>query len=337
MKIGVFGAGAVGGYLGARLSAGGSSVVLVGRPALVEAKGELRAIDLRGKVFDPRGDLVVTADAGELRGVEVCLLAVKSQDNAEAARALAPVLAPSALVVCFQNGLGNAEGLRDAGLGRTAVDAIITYNVVREGKASFRQATSGSLLIGAAPRCEGLIRGLRAEFQRAQIPLTLRPDIAAVAAGKLLINLGNGLSAATGLPTAKALRSPAFRRCFAACVREGLGVFAAAGMPVAAIDLLHPAIVARLMGLPEAIFSRLAPLLVRVDPEARSSTLQDLDRNRTTEIDLLNGAIVALAERHRARAPRNRWVVEAVHRLEAAPPPKPFLTPEAMEEAFAGL
>ena len=309
----------------------------MGRPALVETRGGLRAIDLDGQTYHPRPDLLVTADQGELRAVEVCLLAVKSQDNGAAVRALAPVLAPSALVVCFQNGLGNAESLRDAGLGRTAVDAIITYNVVREEQATFRQATSGSLLIGASPRGEQAIGELRRAFSQAGLPLALRPDIAAVAAGKLLVNLGNGLSAATGLPTAAALRSPAFRRCFSACVREGLRVFAAARMPVAAVDRLHPAMMARLMGLPESVFSRLASLLVRVDPEARSSTLQDLDRDRTTEIDQLNGAIVALAARHHTEAPRNRWVTEAVHRLEAAPPPKPFLTPEAMDEAFARL
>jgi 2-dehydropantoate 2-reductase len=245
------------------------------------------------------------------------------------------VLKPDALVVCFQNGLGNADGLRDAGLGRAAVDAVVTFNIIREGPATFRQATSGSLLTGHHPRHESAIRDLRRAFSRSGMPLTLRTDIAAVAAGKLLINLGNGLSAVTGLPTATALRSPAFRRCFAACIIEGLRVFAAARLPVAAVDRLHPALIARLMGLPEWVFSRLAPLLVRVDPEARSSTLQDLERGRITEIDQLNGAIVALAARHDAVAPCNRWVTEAVHRLESGP--RRHLTPEAMQDALARL
>jgi 2-dehydropantoate 2-reductase len=335
VKIGVLGAGAVGGYLGARLSAGGSPVMLVGRAGRAAAPAEIRAIDLDGQTYHPGADMIVTADPGELREVAVCLLAVKSQDNGAAVRALAPVLRPDALVVCFQNGIGNAAGLRDAGLGRAAVDAIVTFNIVREGAATFRQTTSGSLLVGSAPGHEGVIRGLRQAFSRAGVPLARRPDIAAVAAGKLLINLGNGLSAVTGLPTAAALRSPAFRRCFSACITEGRRVFAAAGMPVAAVDRLPPALVARLMRLPEAIFLRLAPRLVRVDPEARSSTLQDLDRRRITEIDQLNGAIVALAARHGVAAPCNRWVTEQVHRLEASP--GSHLSPEAVEAAFAAL
>ncbi len=337
MRVGVFGAGAVGCYLGVRLSSAGCPVTLVGRSALVGDRAVLRAVDLRGAVSRPGPDLVVTDDPSALREVDLCLLTLKSQDNAEAARTLAAQLPTGAPVICFQNGLDNAARLREAGLDRPVVDGIVTFNVVREAPATFRQATSGPLFVGALRPENEAFHALAPAFARAGLPLHARADIEAVAAGKLLINLGNGLSAVTGLPTRATLRSRPFRLCFSDVIREGLRVFEAAGRPVAPPDRLPLSLVARLVRLPSPIFETIARAMVRVDPEARSSTLQDLDRGRVTEIDLLNGAIVALAQRYGVGAPLNRWVVETVHRLEKAERPLPHLSPEEMDAAFDRL
>jgi 2-dehydropantoate 2-reductase len=337
MRVGVFGAGAVGCYLGLRLSAAGCAVTLVGRSALLRDRPDLRALDLRGHASTAGPDLVVSDDPAALREVDLCLLTVKSQDNAGAALTLASALAPRALVICFQNGIDNAARLRAAGLGRPVIDGIVTFNVVREAPATFRQATSGPLLVGVPQPENEAFALLREAFARAGSPLVLRPDIEAVAAGKLLINLGNGLSAVTGLPTAATLRSRPFRLCFSDVIREGLRVFAEAGRAVAPPDRVPLSLVARIARLPSPLFALIARSMVRVDPEARSSTLQDLDRGRLTEIDLLNGAIVALAQQHGVGAPLNRWVVEKVHRLERAGRPLPHLSPEEMYAAFAQL
>jgi 2-dehydropantoate 2-reductase len=335
--VGVFGAGAVGGYLGVRLSSAGCPVVLVGRADLARERDALRAFDLRGAIAPPCPDLEVSEDPSALAKAFVCLVTVKSQDNAAIARTLARVLDRDALVICFQNGLDNAEQLRAAGLDREVIDGVVTFNVVREGSATFRQATSGPLVVGAASSRKSALRKLESAFEKAGLPLQVRENIAAVAAGKLLINLGNGLSAVTGLPIATTLASRPFRLCFSDCIREGLRVFEAAGRPVAPPDRVPLGVVAALARLPTPVFRAIARSLVHIDPEARSSTLQDLDRGRTTEIDRLNGAVVALAERHGVAAPLNRWVVEAVHRLEDAARPRPHLTPEELRAAFLAL
>jgi ketopantoate reductase len=46
--------------------------------------------------------------------------------------------------------------------------------------------------------------------------------------------------------------------------------------------------------------------------------LQDLDRGVATEIDFLNGAVVAEATRLRVKAPVNAWLWRSVHAREAA-------------------
>jgi 2-dehydropantoate 2-reductase len=72
-----------------------------------------------------------------------------------------------------------------------------------------------------------------------------------------------------------------------------------------------------LIALPDAIFSRLARRIVAIDPHARSSMWDDLEAKRPTEIDYLQGEIVALAERMGRDAPVNRALVALVRAAEA--------------------
>jgi 2-dehydropantoate 2-reductase len=105
MRVGVFGAGASGSFLGIRLSAAGVPVTLVGRSSLVQARDALVALGVDGSEVRPADDLVAVADHAALADVDVCMVSVKSRDTMNAARSLAEVLAPDAVVVSFQNGL----------------------------------------------------------------------------------------------------------------------------------------------------------------------------------------------------------------------------------------
>jgi 2-dehydropantoate 2-reductase len=305
LSVGIFGAGAVGCYVGIRLSAGGVPVTLVGRGS---APRPLAAVTLGGERAVARHDLVWSNDPAALAAVHVCFVCVKSQDTEIAGRALAPLLRPETVVFSLQNGLGNAARLGLHG----AQSAMITFNVVN-GADGFRQATSGPLVCAPPPR---FAAELRDAFAAAGEPLSYRSDMEAVLATKLLINLFNGICALAGLPTAAALRERELRRVFAACIREGLAVYRAAGVRTARIGRISPRLAALLLPLPDGIVLRAAPALVAVDPAARSSTLQDVDRGKPTEIDWLNGAIVDLAARAGVSAPVNAAVVRAVHELE---------------------
>lgn len=60
----------------------------------------------------------------------------------------------------------------------------------------------------------------------------------------------------------------------------------------------------------------LATTQLRIDPAARSSMWQDLDKRRPTEVDHLHGEIVALAAKHGIVAPINERIVALVHEVE---------------------
>jgi 2-dehydropantoate 2-reductase len=68
--------------------------------------------------------------------------------------------------------------------------------------------------------------------------------------------------------------------------------------------------------LPNFIFKRLAASMLQMDDKARSSMWEDLQHNRTTEVDDLNGAVVDLAKSLGSTAPRNARIVSLVHQAE---------------------
>ncbi len=316
MRIGIFGAGAIGGYLGIVLSAAGAELTLLGRSDLVQARDQIRAAPIGRAQVLPRASMRVVTDAAELAGVDVCLVTVKSKDSDQAGATLAKVLAEGALVVSFQNGLDNPRVLARH-LGPRVLPGVVGFNVLRAGPV-FRQATKSDLFVAKLAGREATLAELAALARAAGERLYLCDDIDGVVAGKLLLNLNNGVCAATGLGIADSLRSRAARALFARCIREGAAAFRASGVRPGRITIVPPEWIARLLTLPDAVVLAVARSIAGVEPGARSSTLQDLDRRRPTEIDDLNGAIVRLARERGLGAPANEAIVAAVHELERA-------------------
>ena len=83
-----------------------------------------------------------------------------------------------------------------------------------------------------------------------------------------------------------------------------------------------------LLRLPDAAFEILLGRTMKIDPEARSSMAEDLQRGRRTEVDYLQGVIVELAERHGLQVPLSRRIVGLIKRAEAEAQGSPGLTPD---------
>lgn len=332
MKIGVLGAGRIGTTLGVELSSAGASVTLVDRATLPEPS-RLSLIDPSGRRLHPGADLVCTTDPAALGDVDLCLLTVDARATDAAARTLAEALRPDARVVSFQNGLRNLERL-DAHLGPgRAVGGMVGFNVVRVSDAVVRKTTRAPLAAGdpADPR----MKALAGRFARAGERLRLTDHIVDLLAGKLLLNLNNGLCAVTGATIVESIRSRALRRSFAWLIHEGDRVLRADGMRPRAVVGLSPRALTRVLPLPDAIVLGLGRATAGIDAAARSSTLQDLLAGRPTEIDELGGEIVRRARDLGLSAPLNAEIVALVHELEGGPTPPRFLGPEALEARLA--
>ena len=84
------------------------------------------------------------------------------------------------------------------------------------------------------------------------------------------------------------------------------------------------------MRLPDAMFEALLGRTMKIDPEARSSMWEDLQRGRRTEIDYLQGVITEIADRRGLDAPLSRRIVELIRNAELTAKGSPGLTPEQM-------
>jgi 2-dehydropantoate 2-reductase len=330
VKFGVFGAGAIGTYVGVKLSSVGHSVVLIGRRWLMERKAHFAATNIRGFVSKPI-ELEVSDDPNALRDADVIIVTTKSMDTPSAVTALRSVVRRDTLVVSLQNGLHNAEVLR--ALPADVIPAMVGFNVIWDG-ARLEQATGAPILFG--PSSHPGLKELVGALHRAKEKVGVRRDIDAVQMGKLLINLNNGICAVAGLPIAEMVRSNVLRRAYSICIDEGLRVAKKAGRAVGSLGVLSPWLVARLLLIPDPILFRLAPRIIAIDPRARSSTLQDLDRKKKTEIDFLNGEIVKLAREHGVAAPANAFITESVHRLEETQGDLQFLSPADVLRGVVG-
>jgi 2-dehydropantoate 2-reductase len=319
VHVGVMGAGSVGCYVGGRLLAGGAAdVTFIGRERL---RDEIAASGLTVKDF--AGEAIVAPERvcyeTELRALGECdavLVCVKSAQTEAVGRALDGVIGRGTIVASLQNGVRNAPTLRATLPGRTVLAAIVGFNVVSRGGGVFHLAMSGPLSIerNQAPNARALVAALRA----ARLPVEELDDIAPAQWTKLLVNLNNAVSALSGAPTRELLLSPGYRRIVAAVIEEAVGVLRTASIRPARLRGVPVGIMPRVLRMPTPLVRLVTRAQVQVDPNARSSMWEDLDRRRATEVDYLNGEIVRLAEAAGGDAPINRRIVELVREAERA-------------------
>jgi 2-dehydropantoate 2-reductase len=155
-------------------------------------------------------------------------------------------------------------------------------------------------------------------------------DMTAVLWGKLLINLNNALVALSGLPLASELADRRWRLILAGQIDEALAAMRASGIALARIGGLRPGLLPKLLRLPDWLFKRIARRMLAIDPQARSSMWDDLQRGRPTEIGELQGAVLRLAEKAGTAAPLLKRVTALVREAERQNLGSPALTPEAV-------
>lgn len=330
-RIVIAGAGSIGCYVGGCLALAGRRIGLLLRPVLADAiaRHGLRVSDLDGVDRTlPASALALSSDpATALADADIVLVTVKSGATAQMGELIARHAPPEALVVSLQNGIGNAEVLRERlGTQRRVRAGMVPFNVVQTrdggGAPRFHRATGGTILIGSG------IQGLRAVLDVPGMAVAEHADIAAALWGKLLLNLNNALNALCGLPLATELADRRWRTLLASQVDEALAVLRAAGIRPARIESVPPAAIPHILRLPDGLFRLLARRMLAIDPAARSSMWEDLEMRRPTEIDHLQGAISMRARQFGVRTPVTERVTQLVKEAERAGAGSPKLRPE---------
>jgi 2-dehydropantoate 2-reductase len=323
--IGVAGAGSIGCFVGGMLAASGRKVTLLARSRVI---GEIEANGLRLTSFEgfdrtiAANDLTLSEDPAIFADISAVLVTVKSADTAEIADLIARHAPADAVIVSLQNGVGNTAVLRQRLPGRRVLAAMVPFNVVAPGEGRFHRATSGDIMVeqdGANTAEQLSVPGLK---------MRATGNIDGVQWGKLLVNLNNALNALSGLALRRQLADRKWRRLLADQVTEGLAAIKAEGIAPVSPTPVPSSWTPSLLRLPDTIFQIMLGRTMKIDPEARSSMAEDLQRGRRTEIDYLQGVIVEIAARHGLDVPLSRRIVDLIKRAEAAGKGSPGLAPE---------
>jgi 2-dehydropantoate 2-reductase len=329
-RIVVAGAGSIGCYVGGCLAMAGRAVTLLLRPALANAIGQrgVRLSDLEGldRSLPPRSLKLATDPAAALADADIVLVTVKSGATAEIGDLIARHAKSRPVVLSLQNGVGNVDVLRDRlGAGHAVLPGVVNFHVAQfsdRNPPRFHRSVGGSILIGREEP------GLADALAVPGVPVVTRADMPAVLWGKLLLNLNNAINALSGLPLAAQLGDRGWRRVLAAQVAEALAVLAAGNIRPARLDKVPPNLIPTILRLPDPVFRVVARRMLAIDPEARSSMWDDLQRRRTTEVDYLQGAIIALGEKTGTPTPVSRHITKLIKAAEAEARGSPGLGPD---------
>lgn len=314
-RIAVLGAGSVGCFIGGCWQAAGLPVSFIGRPRIAH---DIRDHGLTLSDYTGWQKHLAEVDfacvPAALSEADVIALCVKSGATAEAAREIAEHGREGALVISFQNGISNIDVLERALGGRfRIVRGMVPYNVAYLGEGRFHKGVAGNLYAEDRPDT----RELAGRIGESPAGLKLSDDMLGLAWGKLLINLNNAVNALSGRTLIEELEQREYRRVVAASQREGLRLLKRAGFRPAKVGAVGPRLVPTVIASPDWLFKNVFLKGWKIDAKARSSMADDLAAGRKTEVDHINGELVALADRLGMDAPVNRKIVELVRRTEA--------------------
>jgi 2-dehydropantoate 2-reductase len=319
MRIGVLGAGAVGGVLAALLDRAGHEVT-------VTARGDhLEAIRTSGLVLSGHwGSHTAAVDARELLpdGLDLAIVTTKAQDARQALAANRSAL-DGIPVLVIQNGLSGLSVASEALPHSPVAGGLALY------AASYLSPGAVSVTSPATTYLGGPAAELFEQALGAVIPVTVVENFAGAQWTKLFVNQLNALPAITGLSVQETIAHPGLRRVLTRSMREVVRVAKAAGVRFEPLQGLTDARLTLFAALP-VWAAQVLPLrfgrYLGSTPNP-GSTLQSLRRGQRTEIDYLNGAVVAAGH-----APVNALLVELVHEVERS---GEFLAPEAIISRLA--
>jgi 2-dehydropantoate 2-reductase len=304
MRIAVVGGGAMGGLWADRLAAIGAEVTIVDvSPPVVErirAQGLLVTSQDGPSLSHP----MVTTDPSETGPVDLVYFFTKAHHTRGAAEAARPLVGPQTTIVSLQNGWGNSDTIADV-LGRERLVFGVTYQSARvDGPGQVVQTSAGPTVVGPYPDDQdpGMADRVATLQGAAGLATTVTAGVRTEVWKKVVLNTATlPTSALTGL-YAGVLGQPGPMLDLALSIaRESVAVLRAAGYD---ID-------------PTERVDAISGLLARAG-KGKASMLQDAEARRKTEIEVINGAIVAQAAKVGVEAPLNQAMVALIGGLEQA-------------------
>lgn len=331
MKLLIWGAGAIGGTIGAHLARAGHAITFVDRDA-----DHVAAINGQGlTITGPLAEFTVPAAAFTPETIQgewaTILLCVKAQDTAAAARSLAPHLSPDGYVVSVQNGLNELVIADVVGSERT-VGSFVNFGADYLEPGIVLYGGRGAVVVGEidgqiTPRIQELYQAFL-DFEPNAI---LTENIWGYLWGKLAYGAQLFVTALTNDSIADALADPNYRAIYSAIAQEVMRVARANAITPEAFNGFNPH--AFLPDTAPAIVSQSLDEMVafnRKSAKTHSGIWRDLAvRKRRTEADAQLGPIVSVGTKCGIPTPLTAKTMALIHEIEEGARP---LQRENLEE-----
>lgn len=278
MKTAVLGSGAMGCLYGGMLAEAGCDVVLID-----VWKQHIDAINASGlKIEGLSGDRTVKSirgvtDPAEAGVADLVIVFVKATMTEQAMRDAISLVGKDTTVLTLQNGLGNVEKLCGVLDASHVIAGTTGHGSTLVGPGHIRHAGMGDTVIGELDgRRSERIEALAGLFGKAKLSTHISENVMGLIWTKLIVNIGiNALTALTGLKNGRLVDFPETEELMTMAIGEACAVAKAEGIRFEVDD-------------PAEHTKQIA----RKTAANRSSMLQDVTAKRTTEVSVINGAVV---------------------------------------------
>ena len=317
MKLLIYGAGAIGGSIGAHLARARHEVTLVDRDEAHVSAMQRRGLELRGPVAAFRTPVTACTPAQLVGSFRVILLCVKSQHTEDAVKMLRPCLAPDGFVVSMQNGLNEPLIASMVGEERT-MGAFVNFGADYLEPGVIHFGGRGAVVLGEPDgEISQRVQALRAALLAFDEDAILTDNIFGYLWSKEAYGAMLFVTALTNESIADSLAAPEHRKLYVAIARELLAVASAEGIRPESFNGFNP--VAFLPGASDALAARSLAEMVEFNhrsAKTHSGIWRDLAvRRRPTEVAMYD-QVLAAGARQGQQMPLTRRMMGMIREIE---------------------
>lgn len=319
MKIAIYGAGSLGTVLGAYLCEKNLDVTLI-----THNKEHLKGLQEKGAQII--GTITKTVKVKAIAPEEineiydVVFLMTKQLNNKEVLTSLLPYLKEDGIVCTMQNGLPEISVSEIVGESRT-IGCAVAWGATLKGNGVSEltsEVDSMSFSIGRMNnQIDDKLYTIKSILDN-MCPTIIENNFMGCRFSKLLINAAfSGMSAVTGSTFGEASKDKKSRVCVQSIIKECIDVAKANNIT---IEPIQGKDVVKLLdyknGFKKKISFMLIPLCIKKHALLKASMLQDLEHNKLTEVDSINGSVCLYGRKANVKTPYNDKVCEIIHKIE---------------------
>jgi 2-dehydropantoate 2-reductase len=298
-KITIIGAGAMGAVYAALLHDTDPGCVSFAARGNRAQRLRLDGLVVNGKLYK----IPVIPPEENSEPADLIMVAVKNQHLAEAIRDMRDFVGPETIIISVMNGIDSEEQIGAVyGMDKVLYCVNLGIDALRQDNRVI-YTTQGTLYFGEAtnPFPTKRVKRVQELFSKAGIVHETSLDMKRVLWRKFMINVGiNQTSAVLGAPYVVFQNSGQARELMESAMREVIQLAQKAGVNLSEDDIRG-----------------FEPVLARLNPQGKTSMLQDVDAGRKTEVEMFAGRVITLGRQYNVPVPINQMLFDKTRAIES--------------------